>query len=202
MSADSDVQFTGKYEADGIGARLINNFYGAVGDLLSPAVAPGVTVLEVGCGAGYSTERLRARLPAGAYLYASDIGASLLKKAQVRNPETPTLRQSVYDLALPDKAVDVLVMMEVLEHLDKPEEALKELARVSRQYVLISTPREPLWRALNMMRGKYLSDLGNTPGHVQHWSSSGLGRAVSPWFEVIAVRRPIPWTILLLRPLQ
>jgi hypothetical protein len=29
-------------------------------------------------------------------------------------------------------------------------------------------PREPIWRIGNMARGRYLGDLGNTPGHIQH----------------------------------
>ena len=38
-------------------------------------------------------------------------------------------------------------------------------------------PREPLWRGLNMARGAYLKDLGNTPGHVNHWSKRSFHRA-------------------------
>lgn len=156
--------------------------------------------MEVGCGAGFSSQRLREWLPSETNYAVSDIGASLVKKAQRRNPNVPVVQQSVYELALPDKAVDVLIMMEVLEHLDRPDVALKELARVTRHHVLVSTPREPIWQALNMVRGKYVTSLGNTPGHIQHWSSVGLCRKVSPWFEVRAMRQPLPWTILLLSP--
>ena len=47
---------------------------------------------------------------------------------------------------------------------------MAEMARVARRHLLVSVPREPLWRGLNVARGAYLSDLGNTPGHVNHWS--------------------------------
>ena len=201
MTADTDTEFTDKYErTGGIGAWLVDRFYDAVRDLLQPALRPGDTMMEIGCGAGYSTERLRAWIPEGIACAGSDVGASLVDKARRRNPGTPIIQQSVYSLAMPTKSVDVLVMMEVLEHLEQPAAALAELARVARRHVLISTPREPVWRALNMARGKYLGALGNTPGHVQHWSSVGLRRAVSPSFEVQAMRCPLPWTILLLTP--
>ena len=201
MTVDTDTEFTDKYErTGGIGAWLVDRFYDAVRDLLQPALRPGDTMMEIGCGAGYSTERLRAWLPEGIACAGSDVGASLVDKARRRNPGTPIIQQSVYSLAMPTKSVDVLVMMEVLEHLEQPAAALAELARVARRHVLISTPREPVWRALNMARGKYLGALGNTPGHVQHWSSAGLRRAVSPTFEVQAMRCPLPWTILLLTP--
>ena len=63
--------------------------------------------------------------------------------------------------------------------------------------MLLSTPREPLWRALNVLRGKYLRDLGNTPGHVQHWSAEGLLALARTELRVVAERRPLPWTVVL-----
>jgi 2-polyprenyl-3-methyl-5-hydroxy-6-metoxy-1,4-benzoquinol methylase len=200
MNQASDAQFTGKYESGGIGARLVEGFYAGVRGLVEPALRSGDTLVEVGCGAGYSTERLRRWLPAGVSICASDIGDTLVAATAHRNPGIPVFRQSAYALAMEDASVDVVVMMEVLEHLDAPERALDELARVARRHVLISTPREPVWRALNMCRGKYLGQWGNTPGHVQHWSRSGLIRLASTRFRVDAVRSPLPWTILLLSP--
>lgn len=203
MNQDSDEAFTGKYEqARGIGAWLVDRFFLNVRNLLEPVVSPGSAVVEIGCGAGFSTLRLRSWLPADVRLCASDISDSLVEKARRRNPGVSISRQSVYSLEMEGKSVDTLVMMEVLEHLERPEEALAELARVARKHVLLSTPREPIWRALNMARGKYLGEFGNTPGHIQHWSSRGLRRAVAPWFQVEARRQPLPWTILLLSPRQ
>ena len=50
----------------------------------------------------------------------------------------------------------------------------------ARRHLLVSVPREPLWRGLNMARGAYLKDLGNTPGHVNHWSKRTFVRAAVP----------------------
>jgi ubiquinone/menaquinone biosynthesis C-methylase UbiE len=200
---DPDAEFTGKYEEAGrIGGWLLDRFYAAVKDLLVADLPPDATVLEVGCGAGYSSQRIRGWLPASIGYLGSDVGASLLVKSRRRNPETDFVRQSVYSLALPDKSVDSIVMLEVLEHLEDPQAALAELQRVSRRRVVISTPREPIWRALNFARGKYLADFGNTPGHVQHWSSQLLRRCVSTHFDVVAMRQPLPWTVLSLSPRQ
>lgn len=198
---DPDAAFTGKYESEGaVGRWLVDRFYSAVRGLLLPRVAPGDVVLEVGCGAGYSSAHLSEALPAGVRFVGSDIGGSLLHKARLRNPGTSFVRQSVYNLALPDRSVDVVVMLEVLEHLDDPGRALAELRRVVRKAAIISTPREPLWRALNFMRGKYVTDFGNTPGHIQHWSSRGLRREVAGLFQVTGMARPVPWTVLSLAP--
>ncbi len=44
------------------------------------------------------------------------------------------------------------------------------------RHLLVSVPREPLWRALNMARGAYWRELGNTPGHLNHWSRRSFVR--------------------------
>lgn len=196
-----DEEFTGKYEKEGrIGSFLVDSFYASVAALLAPRLGGASTLLEVGCGAGYSTERLAPLVPDGCEFLACDVGPSLVSAAKIRNPDVSVSRQSVYSLALPDKSVDVVVMLEVMEHLDDPARALAELDRVTRRHVIVSTPREPIWRALNFMRGKYMWDWGNTPGHVQHWSSMGLRRFMGTRFNVQEMRQPLPWTILALAP--
>ena len=193
-------QFTGKYENSGkIGNRLIDRFFGAAKALLEQALPNRAHVLEVGCGPGYSTARIK-NWRGVTHLAAGEPDAAMLELARRINPDIEFIKESVYCLPHPDNSFDAVIMLEVLEHLEDPSAALAELHRVSRGVVLISTPREPLWRALNCARGKYLADLGNTPGHIQHWSSRGLMRQVSPLFEVVACARPVPWTILLLKP--
>lgn len=195
-----DTQFTGKYENSGrVATWLIDRFYCAVEQMLA-ADSAGSNILEIGCGAGYSTQRIKASLRAGQTLQATDIGSTLLSAAKARNPDVEFFQSSAYEIPAVSKSVDTIVMLEVLEHLEHPEAALAELARVARKRVVISTPREPLWCILNISRGKYLRHLGNTPGHLQHWSSAGLKRQVQENFAVAEMRTPIPWTVLRLTP--
>ena len=73
--------------------------------------------------------------------------------------------------------------------------SLREIARVSRGAVVLSVPREPIWRAANMVRGKYVKEWGNTPGHVQHWSRRGFASLVGRHFDGVQVKSPFPWTV-------
>jgi hypothetical protein len=77
--------------------------------------------------------------------------------------------------------------------------ALSILASVARPYLLVSVPREPIWRMLNLLRGAYISQAGNTPGHVQHWSTRAFVRFLREKFEIIKVQKPLPWTMVLCR---
>ena len=87
----------------------------------------------------------------------------------------------------------------MLEHLPDPEAALATLAGLARPWLLVSVPREPLWRALNLARFRYARQLGNTPGHLGHWSKRGFIAFLSERVEVVEVRSPLPWTMALCR---
>ena len=96
-------------------------------------------------------------------------------------------------------SAELVVCCEVLEHLEDPEAALATLASLARPWLIASVPREPLWRALNMARGKYLGQRGNTPGHLNHWSKAAFTRFLETRFEVEMLRSPTPWTMALCR---
>src|SRR5690606_11451906 len=123
---------------------------------------------EVGCGEGKLASALIRRGPTPARYLATDVSLDAITTEL--DPRIEPATASIYELPFASASFDVVVCCEVLEHLDEPARGLAEIARVARERVLISTPWEPVWRALNMARGKYLRDLGNTPGHVQHFS--------------------------------
>lgn len=164
------------------------------------------TVIEAGCGEGVLSARVAGRVRA---LTAFDIDSDCVRVAESRLRERGAGDRLPGDIRvfqgdvlgdLPDLApVDLVICCEVLEHVGDPEAALDRLKRLTRRHLIVSVPREPLWRVLNMARLKYLPALGNTPGHVQHWSARGFEALVARHFEVIAVRRPLPWTMILAR---
>ena len=188
--------FQSKYvRSNAITRRLLGGFFDALGRAV--ASVDGVhSALEVGCGEGVSTERIKAMLPAGTLLHASDINRERLAAARVRNPEIPIVEESIYSLARPDRSYDLVFTLEVLEHLDDPERALSEICRVSRRWVICSVPREPVWRALNLMRLKYVGGLGNTPGHLNHWSKGGFTEFAGRKLDVRRRLSPFPWTMI------
>lgn len=176
-----------------IARALMHGFLSAVSDLYRRA-AP-LRVLEVGCGEGRLAHHLITTCPAPEAFEACDL--SIERVAPDLDPRIRFRQASIYELPFADRSFDLVVCCEVLEHLEDPARGLAEVARVTRNHALLSTPREPLWRALNMLRGKYLTDLGNTPGHVQHWSAHGLTRLVERELRVLERRQPLPWTVLL-----
>jgi ubiquinone/menaquinone biosynthesis C-methylase UbiE len=173
---------------------LIERFYNKIKKIVSEINIE--SVLEIGCGLGYSTEYLY-KIFKDIEFSSSDIEQDLLIEAEKRNPRVFFKQESIYELERNTKSIDLLIVLEVLEHLREPVKALKEIKRVSKQYCLISVPREPLWRVLNIARGKYVIHGGNTPGHINHWSRHSIVKLIERFFTIEKVFTPVPWTILL-----
>jgi SAM-dependent methyltransferase len=155
-------------------------------------------VLEVGCGEGYIANLINhSCLPAK--VFACDLSTNHIKQAKESYPGVIFFIASIYNLPFKDGSIDLVIASEVLEHLDDPDLALKELERVTMEPLIISVPREPLWRFLNMIRGRYLTHFGNTPGHCGHWSKRGFIEFLNKRLEIIKVSSPLPWSICFCR---
>jgi 2-polyprenyl-3-methyl-5-hydroxy-6-metoxy-1,4-benzoquinol methylase len=158
------------------------------------------SILDVGCGEGVLTELWAERLTPERVV-GIDLEDPKLK-AEWRRRARPNLEFRTglgHELPYADGEFEAVAAMEVLEHVPDPDAVLAEMARVASRWLLVSVPREPLWRALNMARGAYLSDLGNTPGHLNHWSRRSFTRLVRRHGELAELRSPLPWIMALVR---
>jgi 2-polyprenyl-3-methyl-5-hydroxy-6-metoxy-1,4-benzoquinol methylase len=178
--------------------RLMAGFQRALDDLFDHAEP--TSLLDVGCGEGLLVQRWAQRLPERRIVGIDLQEASI--QAGWAEHQAPNLEYRVVQAErLPFAAgeFDLVSAIEVLEHLPDPEQTLSEMARCAARHLLVSVPHEPLWRALNMARGAYISQLGNTPGHLNHWSRRSFVRLLSRHGEIVEVRSPFPWTMLLVR---
>jgi ubiquinone/menaquinone biosynthesis C-methylase UbiE len=177
--------------------RLMARFEGTLEELFG-AAAPQ-SLLDVGCGEGVLTANWAPRIEGrvvGIDLDDAQLHAEWAKR-QAPNLEYRVMKAE--NLPFADDEFDVATAIEVLEHVPDPEHTVAEMARVARRWLIVSVPREPLWRALNVARGAYLKDLGNTPGHINHWSKRGFVQLLSRYGTVAEARSPFPWTMLLVR---
>lgn len=172
--------------------RMMDGFFTALDRMLEDS-RPEL-VVEVGAGEGRVTERLVERFP-GADVVGLDLPDQELA-AEWTALGVPMFFGDVTQLPFPDRSVDLVVGLEMLEHVPLPASALREIARVCAGAAVLSVPREPIWRIGNMARGRYLSDLGNTPGHVNHWSATSFVDLVATELDVVRTARPLPWTML------
>jgi 2-polyprenyl-3-methyl-5-hydroxy-6-metoxy-1,4-benzoquinol methylase len=176
---------------------LMSGFLGAFDELTG--LTGTRSAYETGCGEGYLSMRLHDR---GWTMRGSDLEASSVAQANAQCAErglAPAFEvRSLYDLD-EGQSSPLAICCEVLEHVPDTGRALAALRRIAAPYLLVSVPREPIWRMLNLARGKYVTEFGNTPGHIQHWSSAAFVRLIERHFEIVEVRRPLPWTMILCR---
>jgi ubiquinone/menaquinone biosynthesis C-methylase UbiE len=178
--------------------RLMHGFETTLAELFGRA-APQ-SVLDVGCGEGVLTHQWAQQL-GERRIVGIDLDDAKLQ-AEWATRQRPNLEYRTMlaeNMPFADGEFDMACAIEVLEHVPDPAHTVAEMARVARRHLLVSVPREPLWRGLNMVRGAYVTDLGNTPGHVNHWSKRSFVRLLSQHGEVIEKRSPFPWTMLLVR---
>jgi len=181
-----------------VARRLMAGFMSDLDDLVDRTDARDAH--EVGCGEGELSIRLARR---GIRVRGTDAFPQVLEEARRRastaGEQIDFEARPVEELDAERDAAQLVVCCEVLEHLDDPQRALDVLSELARPWLIASVPREPLWRALNLARLTYVAALGNTPGHLNHWSARSFRALLSRFGEVTEARAPFPWTMVLVR---
>jgi 2-polyprenyl-3-methyl-5-hydroxy-6-metoxy-1,4-benzoquinol methylase len=178
--------------------RLMASFERTLDELMGQARPQ--SLLDVGCGEGVLVHRWALSMPQ-ARLVGIDLEEESIQAGwaqhQASNLEYRTMPAE--DLPFAENEFELASAIEVLEHVPDPEHTVAEMARCASRHLLVSVPREPLWRMLNMARGAYIGQLGNTPGHLNHWSKRSFTKMLARYGEVVEARSPFPWTMLLVR---
>lgn len=158
------------------------------------------SLVEVGCGEGYLLNSIRNDLK-GVRLMATDVSSKIIAEADKIIPDVPKMVCSACDLPFNDNSWDLVLACEVMEHVAEPQKLLAEAHRVCSKYCLFTVPLEPWWRVANVLRGKYLTKLGNTPGHIQHWSKNSFISEIESTFTNFSYKRVGLWQMIVAKKL-
>lgn len=171
-------------------------FHRRVGDLVGASGAQ--TILDVGCGEGFTIERL-LRVDGHLPVQGLDHDLSALLQAKERHPQIPVQMADIQSMPFAQDSFELVLCLEVLEHLPDAGPALEELRRVCSRYCLISVPNEPFFMLANFLRGKNLRAWGNDPEHLHNWTARQFLGMVGEYFAVERVLYPFPWVLALCR---
>lgn len=172
---------------------LIAHFLRRVSELVI-ARAPR-QILEIGCGEGFVLRALRdagVRCP----MRGVDFSETAIAEARERVPDAVFEVQDAAKLAADGQRYDVVLMIEVLEHLPDPQRMLSLLGQLAERHVVLSVPWEPFFRGLNFARGKHMRAFGNDPEHIQHWGRAEFMRFVGDHFVIQDAPFVFPWTLI------
>ncbi len=181
-----------------IAKYLMKGFLRALDSLVSLS---GVSQIhEVGCGEGHLSVRLAKQQKEVCASDFSEIIVSQARENAKRNKVEIHFKVcSIYQLDPKEDSSGLVICVEVLEHLKDPVAALKVLQQLANPYLIVSVPREPIWRILNFLRGKYMATFGNVPAHVQHWSRRSFVKLLAQHLDIVKILTPLPWTMVLCR---
>jgi 2-polyprenyl-3-methyl-5-hydroxy-6-metoxy-1,4-benzoquinol methylase len=171
--------------------RAIRRFFDTVSAMVA-ALQPR-TVLDAGCGEGEDIIRLRAILPDR--IEGFDIDERCVETASQRLPEIRFRVDDICRSSYESGRFDLVLALEVLEHLKEPDVALRELARLTRGGIIVSVPNEPWFRISNLVGGAFVSSWGNPPGHCQHWNRKTFLEFLARHVDVVDLRSSFPWII-------
>ncbi|MCL5961176.1 MAG: class I SAM-dependent methyltransferase, partial [Chloroflexi bacterium] len=148
---------------------LLGRFHASVVEMIEAAGGSRLDspLLDVGCGEGFVVDFLHEQ---GFKAPIVGLDADRVALAMAKQLGGDVLAGSATGLPFADASFPTVLCLEVLEHLTRPDLALRELARVSSAYVIASVPNQPYFSAANFLRGKNLKNLGEDPEHVHHWT--------------------------------
>lgn len=149
--------------------------------------------LDAGCGEGTTIQRLTDLLPP--QVAAFDINPVCIDYAAPRYPNVNFCVADITQTPFADKSFDLTISLEVLEHLPQPEKALLELFRITRQHIVLSVPDEPYFTLGSLMRGKYLTNFGRHPEHINCWNSHTFSKFIAKHNVNYESLRSFPWLI-------
>ena len=205
MENNQKTEFEGNYydkynSSNFIVRGLMKGFFASLNRLIDLAEIRGGIILEAGCGEGIISEhvfqKIKQERKKNIIVKAFDISERIIECAKNDYPEFDFRVHDIYEALDESQYFDLVICSEVLEHLELPKKAVLNLMQYSDEFIF-SVPHEPIWRTMNMARGRYLADWGNTPGHIQHFSKKGFKRMMEECgLMVLEYETPLPWLMV------
>jgi len=134
-------------------------------------------VLDLGCGDGYLMGLIR---PLTKQIIGADSefsGLALAREKLTSLSSIQIIGSSCYELPFRDQRFDLILLTDVIEHLEQPAECLSEIRRVLtlKGTLLITTPR---WRPDRMW----------DTSHVREFKPEEMRRILEPFFSQVPLK--------------
>jgi len=153
------------------------------------------TILDAGCGEAIVMRKLLDLRP-DLNIEGLDISADSLQVAKQALPQNKFYQGSIMNMPISDKQYDLVMSLEVLEHVDDPEAALREIQKRAAKYCLISVPLEPYFSMGNLITGSNIKRWGKDPEHINFWSRKDIVNLIAKYFDIQDSKVSFPWTIV------
>ena len=176
---------------------LLDRFHQKIAGLIKQSGAS--RLLDIGCGEGFVLKYLQEEQFTFKAIGGDFSGEALKWGRENIEHNIPLTNLDVHHLPFPDNNFSLVMSLEVLEHLPDSRVGLRELARVSSEYVLLSVPHEPFFRGANFLRGKHVAAFGNDPEHLHNYTGRAFREMAGSVVDIVWHGYSFPWQIALCR---
>jgi 2-polyprenyl-3-methyl-5-hydroxy-6-metoxy-1,4-benzoquinol methylase len=125
-------------------------------------------IVDIGCGEGIMLEKLTRCFP-----HKNIVGLdSMAENVQICSKRGLQIRLGdVYFLDFPQDSVDLVILMEVIEHLDDPNKAIQEIYKILKPggKLIIVFPNDTTFIVARILTLK-LKEAVYNPGHLKQWN--------------------------------
>jgi ubiquinone/menaquinone biosynthesis C-methylase UbiE len=156
------------------------------------------TIVDIGCGEGILIEKLAEKFPRKTIL---GIDPSNENVDICKSHNLNVYPGNVYGLPLEDSSVECVLFIEVIEHLDGPELAIKEIKRVLKKdgSLILLFPHDRVFRLARILTLKFKEAFYDA-GHVRQWNPNEIRRLLESAGFMTVSEKNIPfylWSISL-----
>lgn len=175
---------------------LINHFLERIEKVV--ATLKVKKVLDIGCGEGYVISFLKEKNRQLKFV-GIDISGESLNIAACKNKTEKFILGDInnIDKIFTKEKFDLILVLEVLEHLKDPFSVINKLKSIKTNYYLFSVPNEPFFSLGNLLMGKNISRWGKDREHRSFWSRKEFIFQIGDNFKVIKAVNSLFWTIVL-----
>lgn len=179
--------------------KRLDTFFKGVTDLMSGL--NNKTILSLGCGEGIDLRRIYDLSPHRADSYCGldfNLNALRMSLSILDGISFKPICGDVSSIPIRLRNFDLIICLELLEHLRDPTRILEEISRQFVGQCIFSVPNEPLYRLTRMLLFRQnVREFGNHPEHINHWSAGAFRRFLKRYFIVKRVVTPFPWIVAL-----
>jgi len=128
-----------------------------------------------------------------------DYEATAVEHAKSQNNEIEFFQWDVTKLNYQKDQFDLVICLEVLEHLENPNVWLQELLRVGNKHLILSVPNEPVFTIMRFLSLNNFFQLGKHPEHLNLWNAKSFEIFIRSNFDgKLTIYKSNPWIIAVL----
>jgi ubiquinone/menaquinone biosynthesis C-methylase UbiE len=192
MPVDTNLKKEGMiYQREQYGKGGLGVAYWDFRDRAAFTFVTGEKIIDVGCGEGITLEKLVKQYP-GKHITGLDAEPENIAICQ--RHQLPVRFGNVFDLPFENDSIDCVFFFEVIEHLDEPEKALREINRVLKPAgrLILIFPNDRMFMITRIMTGM-IKEAFYDAGHVMQWTPKKIRMALSAEGFSIIKQRNLPF---------